>query len=44
MRFERSEGVGIEAMVQQPDAGIEMPKVILKVDPTKLTYGHEPKS
>lgn len=33
MRFRRSKGVGIEAMVQEP----ERPVVILKVDPTKLT-------
>jgi putative transposase len=44
LRFERSEGVGSEAMVQEPDAGIGMPKVIPKVDPTKLTQGYEPKS
>jgi putative transposase len=45
LRFERSEGVGVEAMVQEPGAGPAWPKVILKVDPTKLTpQGHEPKS
>jgi putative transposase len=45
VRFARSEGVGVEAMVQEPDAGMQLPKVILKVDPTKLTQqGHEPKS
>jgi putative transposase len=45
VRFARSEGVGVEAMVQEPDAGPTWPKVILKVDPTKLTRrGHEPKS
>ncbi|HXX73159.1 MAG TPA: transposase [Candidatus Acidoferrales bacterium] len=38
--FERSKGVGFEAMVQEPDAGT-WPKVILKVDPTKLTHRHE---
>jgi putative transposase len=45
LRFERSEGVGVEAMGQEPDAGVMMPKVILRVDPTKLTQqGQEPKS
>ncbi len=45
VRFARSEGVGVEAMVQEPDAGPTWPKVILKVDPTKLTRrGQEPKS
>ncbi len=44
LRFERSQGVGVEAMVQEPDAGRTWPKVILKVDPTKLTRSHEPKS
>jgi len=45
VRFARSEGVGDEAMVEEPDAGPTWPKVILKVDPTKLTRrGHEPKS
>ena len=44
LRFERSKGVGNEAMVQEPDAGKEMPKVILKVDPTKLTHRHGPTS
>jgi hypothetical protein len=37
VRFARSEGVGVEAMMQEPDEGMMMPKVILKVDPTKLT-------
>jgi len=45
LRFERSEGVGIEAMVQEPNAGIQMPKVILTVDPPTLTkQGQKPKS
>jgi putative transposase len=44
LRFERSEGVGVEAMVQEPNAGPSRPKVILKVDPTKLTQSHEPQS
>jgi putative transposase len=45
VRFARSEAVGVEAMVQEPDAGPTWPMVILKVDPTKLTQqGHEPKS
>jgi putative transposase len=44
VRFARPEGVGVEAMVQEPDAGQAWPKVILKVDPTKLTQGHEPTS
>jgi putative transposase len=44
VRFARSEGVGVEAMVQEPDAGLGWPKVILKVDPTKPTQGHEPES
>jgi putative transposase len=45
LRFERSQGVGVEAMVQEPDAGVTWPKVILKVDPTKLTQqGHKPNS
>jgi putative transposase len=44
VRFARSEGVGVEAMVQEPDAGPTWPKVILKVDPTKLTQqGQKPK-
>jgi transposase len=44
VRFARSEGVGSEAMVQEPNAGMTMPKVILKVDPTKLPQrGREPK-
>ena len=42
VRFARSEGVGGEAMVQEPDEGPTWPKVILKVDPTKLTrQAHE---
>jgi putative transposase len=45
LRFERSEGVGVEAMVQEPNGGQARPKVILRVDPTKLTQqSHEPKS
>jgi putative transposase len=45
VRFARSKGVGVEAMVQEPNAGLGWPKVILKVDPTKLTCrGHEPTS
>jgi putative transposase len=44
LRFERSKGVGVEAMVQEPDAGVQLPKVILKVDPTKLTQSGKPKS
>jgi putative transposase len=45
VRFARSEGVGDEAMVQEPDAGLGWPKVILKVDPTKLTQqGQKPMS
>jgi len=44
VRFARSKGVGVEAMMQEPDAGHEWPKVILKVDPTKLTQSNEPTS
>ena len=44
MRFARSEGVGVEAMVQEPDAGLAWPKVILRADLTKLTQNYEPKS
>jgi putative transposase len=41
VRFARSKGVGVEAMVQEPGS---VAPVILKVDPTKLTRSHEPKS
>ncbi len=44
VRFARSEGVGVEAMVKEPDEDLRWPKVILRVDPTKLTRSHEPKS
>ncbi len=44
LRFERSKGVGAEAMVQESNAGPAWPRVILKVDPTKLTQSHQPKS
>jgi transposase len=37
LRFERSQGVGIEAMVQELDVGSASTKVILRVDPSKLT-------
>ena len=42
VRFARSEGVGVEAMVQEPSS---VAPVILRVDPTKLTrQAREPKS
>ncbi|MGA3109029.1 MAG: transposase [Candidatus Bathyarchaeia archaeon] len=45
VRFARSEGVGVEAMVKEPDEGPTWPRVILRVDPTKLTrQTHESKS
>jgi putative transposase len=42
VRFARSKGEAVEAMVQEPNAGTSIPKVILKVDTSKLTVRHEP--
>ena len=42
LRFDRSEGEAEEAMVPEPDAGPTRPKVILRVDASKLTDRHEP--
>ena len=42
LRFDRSKGEAVEAMVQESDAPMETGKVILKVDASKLTVRHEP--
>jgi transposase len=42
LRFYRSKGEAVEAMVQEPNVDTSMPNVILKVDASKLTVRHEP--
>jgi transposase len=44
LRFDRSKGEAVEAMVQESDAPMETGKVILKVDASKLASWHEPTS